>query len=150
LTHLFTGTNWGKLHGGAKVQKTQDYPPLLTSVEAQALAEKFMKFHALAGKTGDTAKGKALFATLCQQCHNVGGQGGQVGPVLGGAGALGVEALLRNILTPNAAMEPGYRVFRVELKDDDVLDGILVSQDKDATSVFLIAMSAKTDSPDRA
>jgi putative heme-binding domain-containing protein len=29
-------------------------------------------------------------------------------------------------------MEPGYRVFRVELKDGDVLDGILVSQDKDA------------------
>jgi putative heme-binding domain-containing protein len=45
---------------------------------------------------------------------------------------LGVEALLRNILTPNAAMEPGYRIFRIELKDGDMLDGMLVSQDKDA------------------
>ncbi len=49
-----------------------------------------------------------------------------------GAGALGVESLLRNLLTPNAAMEPGYRVFRVELKDGDVLDGIRLSEDKDA------------------
>jgi putative heme-binding domain-containing protein len=129
---LFTGTNWGKLHGGAKVVKTSDFPPLLTPAEASALAEKFARFHALAGKPGDLAHGQALFKTICQQCHSIGGQGGQVGPVLNGAGALGVEALLRNILTPNAAMEPGYRAFRVELKDGDVLDGILVSQDKDA------------------
>ena len=76
--------------------------------------------------------GKELFVATCQQCHSVAGQGGQVGPVLNGAGAMGVESLLRNLLTPNAAMEPGYRVFRVELKDGDVLDGIRVSEDKDA------------------
>ena len=29
-------------------------------------------------------------------------------------------------------MEAGYRMFRVELKDGDVLDGLLVSEDKDA------------------
>jgi putative membrane-bound dehydrogenase-like protein len=133
LVHYFPGAGpWGKLHSGAKVVKTSDFPPLLTPAESKALAEKFTKFHSLADKTGDTAKGKALFATVCQGCHSVGGTGGQIGPVLNGAGALGVEALLRNILTPNAAMEPGYRVFRVELKDGDVLDGIRVSEDKDA------------------
>ena len=132
LVHQFSGTNWGKLHGGAKVLKTSDFPPLLTPAESKTLAEKFNKFHTLAEKAGDLANGKALFTTVCMGCHSVGGQGGQVGPVLNGAGALGVEALLRNILTPNAAMEPGYRVFRVELKDGDVLDGIRVSEDKDA------------------
>ena len=132
LMGVFTGNQWGKLHGGAMVQRTQDFPPLLTPVEALALAEKFAKFHTLAEQPGDLAKGKAMFTTVCQQCHSVGGQGGQVGPVLNGAGALGVEALLRNLLTPNAAMEPGYRVFRVELRDGDVLDGIRVSEDKDA------------------
>jgi putative heme-binding domain-containing protein len=132
LVGVFGGTSWGKLHGGAKVQKTQDFPPLLTPAEAATLAEKFSKFHALAETSGDAAKGKALFATVCQQCHSVAGQGGQVGPVLNGAGTMGVESLLRNLLTPNAAMEPGYRVFRVELKDGDVLDGVRVSEDKDA------------------
>jgi hypothetical protein len=39
---------------------------------------------------------------------------------------------LRNILTPNAAMEAGYRMFRVELKDGDVLDGLLVLQDNES------------------
>jgi putative membrane-bound dehydrogenase-like protein len=133
LTHYFPGAGpWGKLRSGAKVVKTSDFPLLLTPAESKALAEKFSKFHSLADKAGDSAKGKALFATVCQGCHSVGGTGGQIGPVLNGAGALGVEALLRNILTPNAAMEPGYRVYRVELKDGDVLDGIRVSEDKDA------------------
>ncbi len=133
LTPYFPGAGpWGKLQSGAKVVKTSDFPPLLTPAESKLLAEKFTKFHSLADKTGDTAKGQALFATVCQGCHSVGGAGGQIGPVLNGAGALGVEALLRNILTPNAAMEPGYRVFRVELKDGDVIDGIRVSEDKDA------------------
>ena len=133
LTHYFPGAGpWGKLHGGAKVVKTTDFPPLLTPAESKALAEKFQKFHALADRAGDAAKGKAVFSTLCLSCHSVGGQGGQVGPVLNGAGASGVEALLRNILTPNAAMEAGYRAFRVELKDGDVLDGILISRDKDS------------------
>jgi putative heme-binding domain-containing protein len=62
----------------------------------------------------------------------VGGQGGQIGPVLNGAGAMGIEGLLRAVLTPNAAMEAGYRAFRVELKDGDLLEGLLVAQDKDA------------------
>jgi putative heme-binding domain-containing protein len=132
LVTLFTGTNWGKLHGGAKVQKTQDFPVLLTAAEAAALAARFEHFRGLAGKDGNKARGEGLFTTTCMGCHSVAGRGGQIGPVLNGAGALGIEALLRNILTPNAAMEPGYRAFRVELKEGDVLDGLLVSQDKDA------------------
>jgi putative heme-binding domain-containing protein len=52
--------------------------------------------------------------------------------VLDGAGAMGEEALLRATLTPNAAMEAGYRTFRVELRDGDIVDGLLVSQDNDA------------------
>ncbi len=132
LTHLLAGTNWGKLHGTAKVMKTSNFPPLLAPAEAKALAEKFTKFRALAEKAGSTAHGQEIFTTLCAGCHSVGGRGGQVGPVLNGAGASGVETLLRSVLTPNAAMEAGYRVFRVELKDGDVLDGMMVSQDKDA------------------
>jgi len=56
------------------------------------------------------------------------GEGRQIGPVLDGAAALGLEPLLRNILTPSAALEGGYRIYRVELHDGEVLDGILVSE----------------------
>jgi putative heme-binding domain-containing protein len=133
LSHYFTGTNgWGAVRAAAKVEKTADYPPLLTAAEAHEIAQKFDRFRALAEKPGDVADGKTLFTSTCMACHNVGGQGGQIGPVLSGAGAMGTEAVLRAVLTPNAAMEAGYRVFRVELKDGDVLDGLLVSQDNNA------------------
>jgi putative heme-binding domain-containing protein len=42
---------------------------------------------------------------------------------------MNLDALLRSLLTPNAAMEAGYRTFRVELNNDEILDGFLVSQD---------------------
>jgi putative heme-binding domain-containing protein len=133
LVHYFSGVaaGWGKLRGAAKVEKTADFPPLLTAAEARAQSQRFGKFRVLAERPGDSAHGKVLFGSTCLVCHSIGGQGGQIGPVLSGAGAMGTEALLRAVLTPSAAMEAGYRLFRVELKDGDVVDGLLLSQDKE-------------------
>jgi putative heme-binding domain-containing protein len=43
-----------------------------------------------------------------------------------------VEAILRHVLTPSAAMEGGYRSFRVVTRDGRVIQGLLVSRDADA------------------
>lgn len=122
-----------KLGKGARIAKTIDTPPLLTEEAAKALDAKFAKFTALAPK-GDPQAGKALSA-LCMACHQIGNAGGQIGPNLSGAGAMGLEAVLRNILTPNAAMEPGYRIYRVEMKNGDLIDAFFVSEDKDAVVI---------------
>jgi len=132
LAHWFGGKFWQSLHGGARLERTDDYPPLLTAAEAAAQEERFARFRLLVAQPGDPARGRSVFITTCLTCHTVGGQGGQIGPVLNGAGAMGVEALLRATLTPNAAMEAGYRTFRVELRDGEVVDGLLVSQNSDA------------------
>jgi putative heme-binding domain-containing protein len=50
---------------------------------------------------------------------------------------MGTEGILRNILQPNAAMENGYRIYRVELKSGDLVDALYVSEDKDAVIVRL-------------
>lgn len=122
-----------KLGQGARIAKTIDTPPLLTVEASKALDTKFAKFTALARK-GDANAGKAL-STLCMACHQIGSAGGQIGPNLSGAGAMGLEAVLRNILTPNAAMEPGYRIYRVEMKNGDLIDAFFVSEDKDAVVI---------------
>ena len=126
------GETWGKLHGNARVEHTGDLPPVQTEAEAKALEGKFAQFRALANQSGDLARGQQIFVNICAVCHSVKGEGGMIGPVLDGAGANGVEALLRNILTPNAAMEAGYRRFRVETRDGEVLEGMLVAQDASA------------------
>jgi putative heme-binding domain-containing protein len=129
-TYLKAGEKLGK---GARLAKTIDTPPLLTEEAAKALDTKFAKFTALAPK-GDPQAGKALSA-LCMACHQIGSAGGQIGPNISGAGAMGLEAVLRNILTPNAAMEPGYRIYRVEMKNGDLIDAFFVSEDKDAVVI---------------
>lgn len=131
LTHYYAAS-WKTLTGGAQVAKITDGPALLTAAKAREQQLHFAKYRELAEKTGSLEKGRTVFATACQICHSVNGEGGQIGPVLNGAGANGTETMLRAILTPNAAMEAGYRNFRVELRDGETLDGFLVKEDEQA------------------
>jgi putative heme-binding domain-containing protein len=122
---------WGKLSKGCRIAKTTDIPPLLTKEQADKLDTQFAKYSALGHKSGKIENGKVLSA-ICKACHTIGNEGGQIGPNLSGAGAMGLEGVLRNIMTPNAAMEAGYRIFRVELKSGDIVDAFFVSEDKEA------------------
>ena len=122
---------WGKLGKGAKVVRTTDAPPLLNAEQFAAVEQKTSRFTALAAKVGDPAKGKTLVA-LCQACHMINGQGGLIGPNLSGAGAMGMEAVIRNIIEPNAAIEAAYRIFQVKLKAGEVIEAFYVSEDATA------------------
>lgn len=123
---------WGDLMGGARVEQIADAPGLLTTEEAREQEIIFQKYRALAEGNGDLEKGRALATSSCLICHSVGGQGAQIGPVLSGAAANGIDGLLRAVLTPNAAMEGGYRSFRIELIDGETSEGFLVSQNDQA------------------
>ncbi len=122
---------WGKLGKGAKVVRTTDAPPLLNAEQFAAVEQKTARFMALSAKAGDAAKGKTLVA-LCQACHVINGQGGLIGPNLSGAGAMGMEAVIRNIIEPNAAIEAAYRIFQVKLKAGEVIEAFYVSEDATA------------------
>jgi putative membrane-bound dehydrogenase-like protein len=122
---------WGKLGKGAKLVRTTDAPPLLNAEQFSALEQKTARFTALSAKAGDPAKGKTLVA-LCQSCHMINGQGGLIGPNLSGAGAMGMEAVIRNIIEPNAAIEAAYRIFQVKLKAGEVIEAFYVSEDATA------------------
>ncbi len=135
LVSFHGGTAWGATAGGARVEPALDAPKLVTAAELAARTEKFARFRSLAESAGDAARGQALFAAKCLVCHQQGGQGGKVGPALDGLGVTGVEAILRNVLTPNAAMEGGYRSFRVVTKDGRIVQGLLVS--RDATAIVI-------------
>jgi putative heme-binding domain-containing protein len=126
------GTSWGALTGNARVEPAIDAPALVTAAELELRLAKFAKYRELAAKPGDPARGKNIFASRCLTCHQQGGQGGRIGPALDGLGLTGTEAILRNVLTPSAAMEGGYRAFRVITLDGRVIQGLLVSQDADA------------------
>ncbi len=123
--------SWGKLHKGARVARTTDVPPLLTAAQFAVLEKQNAHYMELGRKGGDPAKGK-MVATICQTCHTINGQGGQIAPNLSGAGAMGLEAVVRNIMDPNAAMEAAFRVFRLELISGETLDSFYVTEDAKA------------------
>jgi putative heme-binding domain-containing protein len=132
LVSFHGGASWGDVSGGARVEPALDAPPLVTAAALGQRAEKFARFRELAGAGGDPANGQAVFASRCLTCHQQGGQGGRVGPALDGVGLTGVEAILRNVLTPSAAMEGGYRTYRVVTRDGRIVQGLLVAQEADA------------------
>ncbi|MSU24664.1 MAG: DUF1080 domain-containing protein [Opitutus sp.] len=132
LTHVFSGATWGPLQGKARLDFTDDAPALLTAAEATVQDEKFARFRVLANTRGNPDSGKQLFTTLCLACHQFAGKGGAIAPALDGVGNTGVEALLRNLLTPSAAMESAYRTFRVVLTDGSVRDGFLAEESADS------------------
>ncbi len=129
LVFYSDGSNWGKLSGRARVEPILDPPRLLGGDEAKQRSELFVKYRRLAMEPGDQAAGKILFTKTCLVCHQEGGVGGKIGPPLDGVGLTGTEALLRNILTPSAAMEGGYRNYRVLTTSGRVFQGLLVAED---------------------
>jgi putative heme-binding domain-containing protein len=132
LAHLFAASHWGPLQGQARIEFAADAPVLLTAAEAAAQEEKFRRFRALANTRGNPEHGRELFTALCLTCHQQGGKGGQIGPALDGLGHTGVEAILRNVLTPSAAMESAYRIHRVVTTDGSVHEGFLADDHPEA------------------
>ncbi|MFM9000696.1 MAG: PVC-type heme-binding CxxCH protein, partial [Opitutia bacterium] len=122
---------WGGLGKGAKIVRTTDAPPLLNATQFAALEARTARLARLAQQGGDAASGRAV-AALCQSCHAINGQGGLIGPNLSGAGAMGMEAVIRNIVDPNAAIEAAYRIFRIETKAGEVVEAFYVSEDATA------------------
>lgn len=77
------------------------------------LAERLAKFERA---TADSAKGKAVFEVNCAACHQIGGQGGLIGPQLDGIGNRGAERLLEDILDPNRNVDTHFRLHQMELQ----------------------------------
>ena len=116
--------------GTAAITMTADFPELRTPAAAAAIAEKFKLTKAKAAMKGDAVAGRKLTEATCMICHQINGVGQAIGPDLSGAGAMGVDALLHNILLPNEQLESGYYRHDVTLKDGTFVSGFLASENK--------------------
>ncbi len=102
---------------------------------------KIKKYSTLAAKnSGDSAEGKLLFQT-CLLCHQVGNDGQNIAPALDGSASRETQALLTAILDPDAAVESGYAVYRVEKKDGSVVEGYLVGKESGGTTLAFMGGS---------
>ncbi len=72
--------------------------------------------------------GRKVFTRTCAPCHQLYGEGGQVGPDLTGSGRASLDYLLENILSPSAVVAADYRMTVVTLTDGSVLNGVVREQ----------------------
>lgn len=70
-------------------------------------------------------KGKGNFSVYCGICHQIGGEGGNIGPQLDGVGNWGAQALSEKILDPNRNISKAFQMYTVKLKDGSVKSGLL-------------------------
>ncbi len=103
--------------------------------ERRALDRRMDRFLAVAAQErGDPVRGERLFQ-VCLQCHQVGEQGVAFAPALDGSAQRDDEALLTAILDPDAAVESGYRLYRLTRMDGSELEGFLVKKDERGTTL---------------
>jgi putative heme-binding domain-containing protein len=74
--------------------------------------------------SADAARGRAVYARTCAQCHTLYGEGGNVGPDLTGSNRANLDYVLQNVLDPNAVISNEYRVTLLRTKDGRVMSGI--------------------------
>jgi putative heme-binding domain-containing protein len=83
----------------------------------------------LTSMEGDPENGREVFATSCQICHQVNGEGINFGPALTEIGSkLPKEGLYDAILNPNAGINFGYEGYIVTMKDGSQTAGIIQSE----------------------
>ena len=94
---------------------------------------------------GDTVRGKVVFIQNCGMCHQFKGKiGAKFGPDLGTVHNWQPEAIMTNILQPNMSRSSGYEMWRIELINGDVMQGIISSESPAAITLSNFGMTDKT------
>lgn len=89
-------------------------------------------FDAATVKTGDAARGRAVFEGkgACRSCHRVGRDGSRVAPDLTDIGAArSAGSIQRSLLDPSSQMMPINRPVRLVTKEGTVINGRRLNED---------------------
>ena len=79
-------------------------------------------------RDGDPGRGQRVFDSICAECHQVDGQGHDVGPDPRTVASRNKEHLLQDILLPNENIELGYEEYLIETVDGRSITGLIASQ----------------------
>ena len=96
--------------------------PTEDSIVEELLANRRKAIHQVAG---DVQNGKELFKKNCQICHQLAGEGKQVGPNLDGIGNRGLDRVLEDVLIPNRNVDVAFRTTTVVTEDGKAYSGLL-------------------------
>ncbi|MDA0284366.1 MAG: c-type cytochrome, partial [Planctomycetota bacterium] len=99
------------------------------NVEQQKLIDARQK--AFFNETASVEIGVSLFRKNCAVCHQVAGQGKQIGPNLDGIGNRGLSRLIEDLLAPNRNVDVAFRATTIVTLQGKVLTGLVRRIDGD-------------------
>ena len=106
-----------------------------SSTEKEAQIAKARQI--LASGKGDAKAGREIFTLLCSSCHTLNGQGAKLGPDLTGYERDNLDFILPAIVDPNLAIREEYIPFVVDMRDGQVLSGLLVEQSPQSVTLLI-------------
>jgi putative heme-binding domain-containing protein len=118
---------------------------LLQAPETKTQVARNNAYAALENLRGNAENGKAVFARVCANCHQISGKGYAFGPELTTvAGRLNRHDLIESIVEPSAKMDPKYLTEIIRTTDDEVLTGFVASETKTELTLSLPEGKSKT------
>lgn len=79
--------------------------------------------------TGNPKQGKPLYMKNCGKCHQLFGEGGNVGPDLTPFQRDDTSRMLQSIVNPSLEIREGFETYLVETKNGRLVTGFLAEQD---------------------
>lgn len=102
----------------------------------EKLAEVRRFSNDLRAGSGDSVRGKDLFARHCGTCHRLFGEGSTIGPDLTNTSRADTAWLLASIVDPGAVIRPQYAQYAIHTTDGIVRSGIVAEQDAASLTLF--------------
>lgn len=116
----------------------------LLPVESMTGRSEVLARYASTSPVGSDAKsGRELFQKNCAPCHALEGLGQNVGPDLAPLRNREPEYWIKNILDPNAVVEPRFVSYNIDLKDGRALSGLI--KNESATSLAIVAANGVSE-----
>ncbi|MDB6122380.1 MAG: hypothetical protein JWQ71_1373 [Pedosphaera sp.] len=78
---------------------------------------------------GDWQRGKKIFFSepaACFKCHQIGSEGGKIGPDLSNLVQRDYVSVLKDIMEPSAAINPEHLAYNIELTEGEALNGVIL------------------------
>jgi putative heme-binding domain-containing protein len=123
---------WGPLDvlPAAKEQSLAKYRALLTG---KALA------------AADIAAGEAVFTKACSSCHQLYGEGGEIGPDLTGSNRGDLTYILDNMINPSSVIQDDYMLQIITTRDGRTFAGNIANENNRQVTIRMVGQESVID-----
>ena len=110
-------------------EESADSGPQLSAEEQELFAKYKEMLTPESIKAADVVKGREIYKTTCGMCHELFGEGGDVGPSLTSAQRWDLDMLLTNSVAPSLEILEAYQTEIILTIDGEVFTGVVAKED---------------------